>query len=298
MAGELRALYETDPDDQAGHRRGPGARGPAPPGRHPRRRRGHHPGAAHRVPPDPAQARWPGSRAEDVARSSPSTRCTASRTSGLLKMDFLGLRNLSVIERTLELIEALHRRVGPTSTTSPSTTPPPSRCSAGATRSACSSSRAGPCARSCARWPPPPSRTSAALVALYRPGPMGANMHTDYADRKNGRKPVDLLPRRPGGDPGPHLRADDLPGAADAGGPAPGRLHARRGRQPPQGHGQEEARAHRQGALQVRGRLRVAAATGRRSARRCSTSSSRSPTTPSTSRTPSATASSPTRPPT
>ena len=30
----------------------------------------------------------------------------------------------------------------------------------------------------------------AALVALYRPGPMGANMHTDYADRKNGRKPV------------------------------------------------------------------------------------------------------------
>src|SRR5689334_13813041 len=30
----------------------------------------------------------------------------------------------------------------------------------------------------------------AALVALYRPGPMAANMHTDYANRKNGRKPV------------------------------------------------------------------------------------------------------------
>src|SRR4029453_4411909 len=28
-----------------------------------------------------------------------------------------------------------------------------------------------------------------ALIALYRPGPMGANMHYDYADRKNGRKP-------------------------------------------------------------------------------------------------------------
>ena len=27
----------------------------------------------------------------------------------------------------------------------------------------------------------------AALVALYRPGPMAANMHNDYADRKNGR---------------------------------------------------------------------------------------------------------------
>lgn len=30
-----------------------------------------------------------------------------------------------------------------------------------------------------------------ALIALYRPGPMGANMHTMYADRKNGREEVD-----------------------------------------------------------------------------------------------------------
>ena len=30
----------------------------------------------------------------------------------------------------------------------------------------------------------------AALVALYRPGPMAANMHNDFADRKNGRKSV------------------------------------------------------------------------------------------------------------
>src|SRR5262249_47340445 len=27
-------------------------------------------------------------------------------------------------------------------------------------------------------------------LALYRPGPMGANAHNEYADRKNGRKPV------------------------------------------------------------------------------------------------------------
>ena len=33
----------------------------------------------------------------------------------------------------------------------------------------------------------------AALVALYRPGPMAANMHNDYADRKNGRKPVEYF---------------------------------------------------------------------------------------------------------
>jgi DNA polymerase-3 subunit alpha len=29
-----------------------------------------------------------------------------------------------------------------------------------------------------------------ALIALYRPGPMSANMHYDYADRKNNRQPV------------------------------------------------------------------------------------------------------------
>ncbi|HEY6316537.1 MAG TPA: DNA polymerase III subunit alpha, partial [Acidimicrobiia bacterium] len=31
----------------------------------------------------------------------------------------------------------------------------------------------------------------AAMVALYRPGPMAQNWHTAYADRKNGRRPVD-----------------------------------------------------------------------------------------------------------
>jgi DNA polymerase-3 subunit alpha len=33
----------------------------------------------------------------------------------------------------------------------------------------------------------------AALVALYRPGPMSANMHNDNADRKNGRKPISYI---------------------------------------------------------------------------------------------------------
>ena len=33
----------------------------------------------------------------------------------------------------------------------------------------------------------------AALLALYRPGPMAANMHNDYADRKNDRKPIEHL---------------------------------------------------------------------------------------------------------
>jgi DNA polymerase-3 subunit alpha len=32
-----------------------------------------------------------------------------------------------------------------------------------------------------------------ALIALYRPGPMAANMHYDYADRKNTKQPVEYL---------------------------------------------------------------------------------------------------------
>jgi hypothetical protein len=46
----------------------------------------------------------------------------------------------------------------------------------------------------------------AALVALYRPGPMAANMHNDYADRKNGRKPVEHL----------HPDAEDILGDTQA----------------------------------------------------------------------------------
>ena len=62
---------------------------------------------------------------------------------GLLKMDFLGLRNLSVIEDTLRHLRA-RRQWSSTSTTSRSTTPTPTRCSAAARRPACSRwSRAG-----------------------------------------------------------------------------------------------------------------------------------------------------------
>ncbi len=111
---------------------------------------------------------------------------------GLLKMDFLGLRNLSVIERALDLIadstgsrpdidaialddeltlELLRRGD-----------------SIGVFQL-----EGGPM-RSLLRSLAPTSFDDvAALVALYRPGPMAANMHNDYADRKNGRKPVAYL---------------------------------------------------------------------------------------------------------
>ena len=78
-----------------------------------------------------------------------------------------------------------------------------------------------------------------ALIALYRPGPMAANMHYDYADRKNGRKPVEYFHADARGAARRHVRADDLSGVRDAGRPEVRRLLAGRGRPASQGDGQE-----------------------------------------------------------
>ena len=104
-------------------------------------------------------------------------------------MDFLGLRNLDVIEISLDLIEqttglaSRHRRV-------PLDDEPTFELlragdSIGVFQLEGAAMRAP--LRSLA---PTSFDDVAALVALYRPGPMAANMHSDYADRKNGRKPV------------------------------------------------------------------------------------------------------------
>ncbi len=215
---------------------------------------------------------------------------------GLLKMDFLGLRNLDVIEITLDLVERSHRARAPTSTTSRSTTRRPSSCCAGATRSACSSSKAARCARCCARSRPTQFEDVAALVALYRPGPMAQNWHNEYADRKNGRKPVAY----------DHADLEEI--LAPTYGLMIYQEQLMRVAQQLAGYSLEEADnlrkatgkkirdADREGAHEVRRGLRRAGPRDASSASRSSTPSSRSPTTRSTSRTPSATASSRTRP--
>ena len=162
---------------------------------------------------------------------------------GLLKMDFLGLRNLDVMEIALDLIEAStgtpsrHRR------RRRSTTRRRSSCCGGPTRSACSSSKAGRCARCSARWRRRAFEDVCALVSRSTgPGRWRRTWHNEYADRKNGRKPVVVRPRRPRGDPRPDVRADDLPRAADARVAEARGLLARRGRQPAQGDRQEDPR--------------------------------------------------------
>lgn len=108
---------------------------------------------------------------------------------GLLKMDFLGLRNLDVIDMTIEMIrkeqgvdvdiDNIPLDDGPTFDM------------------LCRGDSVGvfqlesPGMRELIRRLAPTNlHDLGALVALYRPGPMAANMHNDYADRKNGRQEV------------------------------------------------------------------------------------------------------------
>src|SRR5205807_9519851 len=108
---------------------------------------------------------------------------------GLLKMDFLGLRNLSVMDRAVELIEAARgERVNIDDV--PLDDAKTFEMLQRGDSIGVFQLEGGPMRTLMRSLAPTTFEDVAALVALYRPGPMGANMHTDYADRKNGREPV------------------------------------------------------------------------------------------------------------
>jgi DNA polymerase-3 subunit alpha len=108
---------------------------------------------------------------------------------GLLKMDFLGLRNLSVIERALDLIEAA-TGTRPDIDRVPLDDPLVFQMLRRGDTIGIFQLEGGPMRNLVRALAPTEFEDVAALNALYRPGPMAANMHNDYADRKNGRKPV------------------------------------------------------------------------------------------------------------
>jgi DNA polymerase III subunit alpha len=111
---------------------------------------------------------------------------------GLLKMDFLGLRNLSIIERTLELIEeTTGSRIDIDHV--PLDDPQTFELLGRGDTVGVFQLESGPMRALIRSLQPDQFNDVVALVALYRPGPMGANMHTLYADRKNGRSEVEPL---------------------------------------------------------------------------------------------------------
>ena len=111
---------------------------------------------------------------------------------GLLKMDFLGLRNLSIIERCLELLEQTVGERIDIDNIPLDDVRTFELLQSGNTIGVFQME--GSAMRALIRSLRPDSFDDViALVALYRPGPMGANMHNLYADRKNGRAPVEEL---------------------------------------------------------------------------------------------------------
>lgn len=108
---------------------------------------------------------------------------------GLLKMDFLGLRNLSIIERAVELIEQTTGvRVDIDSV--PLDDPATFELLQAGDSIGVFQLEGGPMRSLMRSLRPDRFEDVVALVALYRPGPMGAGMHTLYADRKNGRSAI------------------------------------------------------------------------------------------------------------
>ncbi len=111
---------------------------------------------------------------------------------GLLKMDFLGLRNLDVISDTLELIRRT-RGIEVDIDNVDLSDPPTYELLRRADTIGVFQLEGGPMRALIRSLAPTEFEDVAALVALYRPGPMAANMHTDYADRKNGRQEIAYL---------------------------------------------------------------------------------------------------------
>jgi DNA polymerase III subunit alpha len=108
---------------------------------------------------------------------------------GLLKMDFLGLRNLTVLDDTLAAIRA-NAGTGVQLETLPLDDKPTYELLARGDTLGVFQLEGGPMRALLRSMRADRFADIAAINALYRPGPMGANAHNDYADRKTGRKPV------------------------------------------------------------------------------------------------------------
>ncbi|MGC4959901.1 DNA polymerase III subunit alpha [Gordonia sp. DT218] len=108
---------------------------------------------------------------------------------GLLKMDFLGLRNLTVIGDAIENIKT-NRGVDLDLDAAPLDDPKTYELLARGDTLGVFQLDGGAMRELLKRMQPTGFEDIVAVLALYRPGPMGMNAHNDYADRKNGRQQV------------------------------------------------------------------------------------------------------------
>ena len=111
---------------------------------------------------------------------------------GLVKMDFLGLRNLTILDDALENIESNGKGTLVLEDLPLVDDATFELLGRGDTLGVFQLD--GVAMRQLLRQMKPDSfEDISAVLALYRPGPMGVNAHTKYAERKNGRQEVDYI---------------------------------------------------------------------------------------------------------
>ena len=111
---------------------------------------------------------------------------------GLVKFDFLGLRNLTVIENTLNLIENSGGKAPDLSTLRLDDPKTFELLGAGDTTGVFQLESSG-MKDLLVRLRPETFADITALVALYRPGPLDSGMVEEFVQRRHGRKPVTYL---------------------------------------------------------------------------------------------------------
>lgn len=187
MAGELREMYTTDPDAKAVIDVAKGLEGL-------RRQDGIHAAAVVITKEElteytPIQRKPESGQDPEEAPVVTQYEMHGIEDLGLLKMDFLGLRNLDVITDALAVIRET-RGVELDIDAIPLDDPATYEMLQRGDSIGVFQLEGGPMRALMRSLAPDCFDDIAALVALYRPGPMGANLHNEYADRKNGRKEV------------------------------------------------------------------------------------------------------------
>ena len=183
-AGEFRTLYESDPDSKTVIDTAIGLEGL-------KRQWGVH-AAGVILSREPLLDVIPIHRREADGSIITQFDMGACEAIGLLKMDFLGLRNLSVLDDALLNIKAnkgIDVVLEELTLDDKKTFELLSR---GDTLGVFQLD-GGPMRALLRSMSPDSFQDISAVIALYRPGPMGENAHNNYADRKNKRKPVEPI---------------------------------------------------------------------------------------------------------
>jgi len=183
-AGEFRQLYETDPDSKRVVDLAKGLEGL-------KRQWGVH-AAGVILSREPLLDVIPIHRREADGAIITQFDMGACESTGLLKMDFLGLRNLSVLDDALLNIK-MNQNIDVVLEDLPLSDQKTFELLSRGDTLGVFQLDGGPMRALLRSMSPDSFADISAVIALYRPGPMGENAHNNYADRKNGRKPVEPI---------------------------------------------------------------------------------------------------------